>query len=137
MKTITLTHTVLEPVEKVWDYYTTPEHIVKWNFANDKWHCPKAENDLRNGGSFNFRMEARDGSFGYDYAGVYEDVMPLQYIKATLNDGRPVEVSFNRVDPQTTEIVKIFQPESQTPVEMQRDSWKHVLDNFGEYVENN
>src|SRR5687767_4780421 len=99
---ITVQTTVNAPVSKVWEYWTSPEHLKKWNTASDDWHTTKAENDLRKGGSFSARMEAKDGSFGFDFAGVYDDVITNEYIEYTMGDGRKVKVYFNEVDGQTT-----------------------------------
>src|SRR5215213_10294727 len=86
--------TINAPVEKVWDYWTKPEHITKWANASDDWHTPRAENDLRTGGSFSSRMEAKDGSMGFDFAGVYDEVRNNEYIEYTMGDGRKVKVTF-------------------------------------------
>src|SRR4051794_28910380 len=91
---ITVQTTVAAPVEKAWKIFTTPEDIIHWNQASDEWHSPKAENDLRPGGSFNYRMEAKDGSFGFDFGGVYDEVKPRELIRYTIGDGRRVEVAF-------------------------------------------
>src|SRR5450432_3185232 len=91
---ITIENIINAPVEKVWEYWTKPEHIIKWNNASDDWHTPRAENDLRVGGSFVARMEARDGSMGFDFGGVYDAVINNEYIEYTLGDGRNVKVTF-------------------------------------------
>lgn len=136
MEKITLKSTILKPVEKVWEYFTKPEHITKWNFATNDWKCPTAESDLREGGKFNYRMEAKDGSFGFDYAGTFDEIVPEKRLSYTLGDGRKVEVSFNAIDSGTTEIVEIFEPEKQNPLEMQRNGWNKILHNFEKYAEN-
>ena len=115
--------------EKVWDHYTNPEHIVKWNNAS-----PRAENDLRNGGRFLSRMEARDGSSGFDFTGVYTDVKPLKQISYTLDDDRKVEVSFVSGG-NVTRIKITFEAEETNPVEIQREGWQSILNNFKRYVE--
>ena len=137
MEPITLKIRILEPIEKVWNYYTMPEHIVNWNFASDEWSCPKATSDFNIGGKFNYRMEAKDASFGFDFSGVFEEIVPLQKLKMRLDDGRNVEVFFNKIDGETTDITQTFDPEGQNPVEMQRESWYKMLDNFHKYTENN
>src|ERR1041384_1412483 len=91
---ITVENTVNAPEEKVWEFWSKPEHITKWNNASDDWHTPRAENDLRVGGSFSARMEAKDGSFGFDFGGVYDDVRKNEYIAYTLGDNRKVQVTF-------------------------------------------
>src|SRR5579862_8200916 len=94
-KTITVESTINAPVEKVWKLWTGTEHIVKWNSASDDWHTPHAENDLRTGGKFSSRMEAKDGSFGFDFGGVYDEVIPNKIIAFTLGDGRKVKITFS------------------------------------------
>jgi len=131
---ITINTTVNAPVEKVWSCWTEPQHIVKWSSASEDWHTPKAENDLRVGGSFNSRMEARDGSMGFDFGGVYDIVDTHKKIAYTLGDGRKVSISFND-GANGTEIIQTFDPEGQNPVEMQRYGWQSILDNFKKYTE--
>lgn len=129
--------TILASVEKVWDYFNTPKYITKWNFAHESWHCPKSENDLKVGGKFNNRMEAKDGSFGFDFIGTYDEVIPNERIKYHIEDGREVEVIFEKIDENTTKVTEIFDPEKQNSVEMQREGWYAILNNFHKYVENN
>jgi len=136
VKAITVETTVNAPVEKVWTLWSSPEHITKWNTASDDWHTPRAENDLRTGGKFSSRMEAKDGSFGFDFGGVYDDVVNNQRIAYTMGDGRKVDVKFSPVG-NTTRIVETFEPESQNPIEMQRGGWQAIMDNFKKYVEAN
>jgi len=136
MEKITIDITILAPVQKVWDYYNDPEHITKWNFADDSWHCPSSENDLKVGGKFKNRMEAKDGSFGFDFEGIYDEVIPNERIKYHLEDGRNVEVIFKIIDENTTNVKINFDPEKQNSVQMQRDGWYAILNNFHKYVEN-
>src|SRR5882757_7546064 len=91
---ITVESTINAPVEKVWDYWNNPEHITKWCNASDDWHTPRAENDLRTGGTFSSRMEAKDGSMGFDFGGVYDEVRTHERIAYTLGDGRKVNIDF-------------------------------------------
>lgn len=137
MDPIKIEITILEPVQKVWDYMNDPKHITKWNFAQETWHCTKAENDLTVGGILKTRMEAKDGSFGFDYVGIYDEIIPLAKIKYHLEDGRNVEIIFNEIDASTTQVVEIFDPEEQNLREMQREGWYAILNNFHKYVENN
>ncbi|WP_285268948.1 SRPBCC domain-containing protein [Kaistella rhinocerotis] len=137
MEPIKIEITILKPVHKVWEFMNDPKHITKWNFANDKWHCPKAENDLRVGGTLRTRMEAKDKSFGFDYVAVYEEIQPERLIRYRLEDGRTVEIVFNAVDPGTTQIIETFEPETQNSREMQREGWYAILNNFHKYAENN
>jgi uncharacterized protein YndB with AHSA1/START domain len=131
---ITVEATVNAPVEKVWNFWTSPEHIIKWNSPSEDWHTPKAENDLRVGGSFKSRMEAKDGSFGFDFGGVYDEVKTNELITYTLGDGRKVEIQFTANGDNTT-VTESFDTESENPVEMQRAGWQAILDNFKKYTE--
>jgi uncharacterized protein YndB with AHSA1/START domain len=131
---ITIGNTVNAPVAKVWKCWTTPEDIIKWNNASDDWHTTRAENDLRIGGKFNSRMEAKDGSFGFDFWGVYDQVKTNGLIAYTLGDGRKVSVTFSDKG-NTTEISSTFEAEDTNPVEMQKGGWQAILDCFKKYVE--
>ncbi|MFL5739501.1 MAG: SRPBCC family protein [Flavisolibacter sp.] len=133
-QTITVETSVHAPVEKSWDYFTKPEHIVKWNNASDDWHTPRAENDLRTGGKFVSRMEAKDGSFGFDFGGTYDEVKEHQLIAYTMDDGRKVSVRF---DPQgnETKLIESFEAETMNSTELQKNGWQSILDNFKKYVE--
>lgn len=136
MEKVKIDITILVPVEKVWDYFNDPKHITKWNFAHESWFCPSSENDLKVGGKFNNRMEAKDGSFGFDFIGVYDEVILNERIKYHIEDGREVEVIFEKIDENTTKVTEIFDPEKQNSVEMQREGWYAILNNFHKYVEN-
>jgi len=131
---ITVEATVNAPLEKVWKLWTTPEHIMKWNNASDDWHTPKAENDLRVGGKFLSRMEAKDGSFGFDFWGIYDEVKTNELISNTLGDGRKMKVVFT---PQgnTTIVTETFEAEGENPVELQQQGWQAILNNFKTYAE--
>lgn len=133
---VTVEATIKVPVEKVWKLWSTPEDIKKWNSASDDWHTPKAENDLRKGGTFSSRMEAKDGSFGFDFGGVYDEVIPHQLIAYTMGDGRAVKVSFT-ANGNETKVSEIFDAEDQNPVEMQQAGWQAILNNFKKYAETN
>jgi len=133
---ITINTLVSADVNKVWKYYNSPEHITKWNFASDDWHCPKAENDLREGGRLKSRMEAKDGSFGFDFEAIYDEVIEHEKIAYTLTDGRNVETLFEIADGKI-KVITTFDAEKQNPVEMQREGWQAILDNFKKYVEAN
>lgn len=132
--TITVEATVNAPVEKVWEFWTKPEHITKWNNASEDWYTPHAENDLRVGGKFSARMEAKDGSFGFDFGGVYDEVKANQLIAYTLGDGRKVKISFV-ANGQATNVTESFEAEDTNPIEMQQDGWQAILDNFKKYTE--
>jgi uncharacterized protein YndB with AHSA1/START domain len=131
---ITVTSTVNANSKKTWDYYTNPEHVTKWNFADPSWVCPSASNDLRVGGKTSSRMEARDGSFGFDFEGTYIQVIDGQKLVYKLDDGREVAVSFTTME-NGTNVTVIFEAEKETPVEMQRGGWQAILDNFKRYIE--
>lgn len=122
--------------QKVWDYWTKPEHIIKWNFASDDWHCPSAENDLRVGGKMKSRMEAKDGSFGFDFEGIYGDVVDQEKISYTMADGRQCTTTFEGFGDKTN-MVTSFDAEDQNPVDMQKGGWQAILNNFKTYVEGN
>lgn len=124
------------PVEKVWKLWNTPEHITRWNFASLDWHSPTATNDLQQGGKFSYRMEAKDGSEGFDFEGQYEEVVENKLIKYRLGDGREVEVVFKPVD-NATYIEETFEAESENSEEMQRQGWQAILENFRKYAEKN
>jgi uncharacterized protein YndB with AHSA1/START domain len=131
---ITVQNTINAPIERVWEYWTSPSHITKWNFASDDWHSPSAANDLRTGGKFASRMEAKDGSMGFDFEGVYEEVRQHELIRYTMADGRKVTVAFTNLDDKT-KVVETFEAENTNPVELQRTGWQTILDNFKKYVE--
>ena len=126
--------TVNASIEKVWQYWIEPKHIKKWNNASDDWHTPHAENDLRVGGKFLSRMEAKDGSFGFDFEGIYSEVKPFEKIKYGLDDGREVQIMFNRKG-EITEVTEIFDAENENPIELQKGGWQAILNNFKQYVE--
>lgn len=107
------------PVEKVWQYWNEPDHITKWNHASDDWHSPYAENDLRAGCRFLFRMEAKDGSFGFDFSGTYDEVVSHERISYTLDDGRKVQITFQSQNGKT-EVIETFEAETTHPAELQK-----------------
>ncbi len=131
---ITVETTVNAPVEKVWNAFSEPEHIVKWAQASDDWHAPRATNDLREGGSFSTTMAAKDGSFSFEFGGIYDKVIPNSLIEYTIGDGRQVTVNFS-ADGKTTRVVETFEAEDQHPVEMQKGGWQAILDNFKKHTE--
>jgi uncharacterized protein YndB with AHSA1/START domain len=131
---VTVQAVIQAPVDKVWRYWTEPEHITKWNQASDDWHSSRAENDLRVGGKFNTRMEAKDGSAGFDFFGVYDVVQPHEKISYTLGDGRKVDITF--IDQgSATHVIETFDAEGTHPVEYQRAGWQAIMDNFKKYTE--
>lgn len=126
--------TINAPVQKVWEYWTSPEHITRWNFASNDWHTPKAENDLREGGKFLSRMEARDGSIGFDFSGKYSKIEQHKLIEYILDDDRKVQVRFEQ-DVNKTTVTEIFEGEQENSVELQEKGWQAILDNFKKYIE--
>lgn len=132
---ITVQATIKAGIKKVWDYYTNPKHIIHWNFADPSWHCPSAENDMRVGGTYKARMEAKDGSFGFDFEVVYTEITEGRQFSYEFG-GRTATVLFNNLGNQT-EVVVTFDPENENPIEMQKGGWQSILNNFKQYVENN
>ena len=133
---ITVETTVNAPVEKVWEFWSEPGHIKQWCSASEDWHVPSAENDLRTGGKFSTRMEAKDGSFGFDFGGVYDEVITNKLIDYTMSDGRKVVVNFTS-NRNETKVVETFDAENTNPVEMQQAGWQAILNNFKKYTEEN
>ncbi|MFK7692739.1 SRPBCC family protein [Paenibacillus sp. HJGM_3] len=131
---ITVETTVLKPVGDVWEYWNEPQHITKWCAASDDWHAPAAENDLRVGGRFTTRMEAKDGSFGFDFGGVYDEVRRNEFISYTMEDGRKVAITFIS-EGNNTKVIETFDAETTNSVEMQKAGWQAILDNFKKYSE--
>lgn len=133
-KTITIKTKVNASIEKVWQCWTEPEHIKKWNNASEDWHTTAAENDLRVGGKFLSRMEAKDGSFGFDFSGSYDEVKLYEVITYTLGDGRKVRSVFV-YNENKTEVTETFEAESENSIKMQQEGWQSILDNFKRYTE--
>jgi uncharacterized protein YndB with AHSA1/START domain len=133
---LTVESTINAPVEKVWQYWTSPERITKWNSASEDWHTPRAENDLRPGGRYSSRMEAKDGSMGFDFWGIYDAVRDNEYIESTMGDGRKMMVSFTQSG-DSTKVVENFEAENENPIELQQGGWQAILDNFKKYTEAN
>ncbi len=133
---INIEATINASLAKVWQYYTEPKHITQWNNASDDWHTTRAENDLRQDGKFLYRMEAKDGSFGFDFGGVYDEVKANELIGYTMDDGRKAKIVFASADDRT-KIVIDFDAETENPIELQRDGWQAILDNFKKYVQTN
>lgn len=127
---------ILAPLPKVWLYWTEPEHITKWNFAIPEWHCPKSTNDLRVGGKYSARMEAKDGSFGFDFEAIYDEVSEQKKLVYTLSDGRKVTTNFEHSG-ESTKVTTLFDAEKQNPLEMQKSGWQSILNNFKKYTEEN
>ena len=131
---ITIECVVNKPINLVWDAWTKPEHIINWNFASPDWHAPAAENDFKVGGKFSYRMEAKDGSMGFDFWGTYNDIKPHQYIEYTMGDDRKAWITFT-ANGNETKITESFEAETQNPVELQKMGWQAILNNFKQYTE--
>lgn len=136
-KTIIIVEALVKAsIEKVWKYWTDPTYITKWSNASDDWHTTRAENDLRKGGKFLSRMEAKDGSMGFDFEGNYDEIKPNEQIIYTIGDGRNVIVTFTPVGNQV-KVTEAFEAESTNPIEMQREGWQAILNNFKSFAEKN
>ena len=135
-KSVTVEVMINASAEKVWKYWTLPRHIIKWNNASEDWHSPKAENDLQIGGRFLTRMEAKDGSVGFDFEGTYNILRDNEYIQYTMDDGRKVEIVF-AIHGDQISVTETFDIENQNPESLQREGWQAILNNFKKYVENN
>ena len=133
---ITVETSVKAPIEKVWKYWSDPNHITKWANASDDWHAPYADNDLRKDGKFKTTMAAKDGSMSFDFEGVYTNVKPNKLIEYVMSDGRKAKIVFEGSG-QETNISETFDPESENPIEMQRGGWQAILNNFKKYTEEN
>ena len=131
---ISISTKVNAPLEVVWDSWTTPADIVKWNYAIDEWCCPRADIDLVEGGKFNYRMEAKDGSMGFDFEGVFTKVMPKESIHFDLGDGRVVVVDFKDTKDGIT-VSETFEAEDENSAEQQKQGWQSILNNFKKHAE--
>lgn len=134
MKPIHIETTIRNNVATVWNAYNSAEDIKQWNQASPDWHCTSSVNDLRVGGKFSNRMEAKDGSFGFDFEGEYTAIEPFKRIAYVMPDGRNVAIHFEESDEETF-IAVDFDPENQNPIDLQRDGWQAILTNFQQYVE--
>ncbi|MFB2117863.1 SRPBCC family protein [Parapedobacter sp. 2B3] len=133
---ITVETTVNAPLTKVWKAWNTPVDIMQWNTPDPSWHSPSSENDLRVGGSFKNRMEAKDGSFGFDFEGIYDKVDEHKEIAYTMPDGRRAATVFTEQGGKTS-IATTFDAETENDPEFQKQGWQAILDNFVKYVESN
>ncbi len=132
---VTVQATINADKKKVWNYYNKPEHITKWNFADPSWQCPNAENDMKVGGKYRARMEAKDGSFGFDFEAIYSNIIDGEQFTYGFG-GRTVNVKFKPVANQT-EVVVTFDAENENPIDMQKAGWQAILNNFKNYTETN
>jgi uncharacterized protein YndB with AHSA1/START domain len=131
---ITVKVTVNAPIQKAWDYWTKPEHIMEWSFASDDWEAPAAANDLAIGGTFSTTMAAKDGSVEFEFGGTYTNIVDLKEISYSMDDGREVTILFS-TEGSTVTITETFDPENENPRDMQREGWQSILNNYKKYVE--
>ncbi len=131
---ITVETTINAPVEKVWEYFSLPKHIMQWNNASDDWFTPSSENDFKEGGKFVNRMEAKDGSMGFDFTGTYQKIIQNEYIEYSITDGRIVKIKFGP-EGDGTKITESFDAETTNSADMQKRGWQSILDNFKKYTE--
>jgi uncharacterized protein YndB with AHSA1/START domain len=131
---ITVEAFVKAPIDEVWKRWTTPDDITRWNNASEDWHTPNAKNDLRPGGEFHYRMEAKDGSSGFNFNGLYDAVRPNEFIAYTIGDGRKVEINFVSIGAET-KVVETFEAENRNSIDLQRFGWQAILNNFKNYTE--
>jgi uncharacterized protein YndB with AHSA1/START domain len=131
---LTVSSLVNANLELCWQAFTRPEHITKWNFASDTWECPTASNDLREGGAFSYAMKAKDGSMGFDFAGTYNKVIPLEQIDYAIGD-RTVSVKFEKLSSEKTKITEDFEAENENSLELQQNGWQAILENYKKHVE--
>lgn len=131
---ITVEITVNKDLDFVWNSWTQPDHIFKWNHASDDWHTVRALNELKVGGKFFYRMEAKDGSFGFDFESNYELVNEKQELTYIMSDGRRATTIFQSKETET-KVTTTFDPENENPIELQKAGWQAILNNFKTYAE--
>jgi uncharacterized protein YndB with AHSA1/START domain len=136
MNTITIQTEISSSIEKVWAAWSNPDAVKEWNQASDDWYCPRAENDLKVGGKFNYLMSSKDNSSKFNFTGVYTEVIPFEKIAYTMDDGRKVETKFVAKG-NLVEVVETFEMENENSEEKQREGWQAILNNFKNYVERN
>ena len=135
MKDINIEIGISAPLDLVWECFTERDHIEEWYFASEDWHCPNAENNFEVGGKFNYRMEAKQGGFGFNFTGVFDEIKTKKIIKYHLDDGREVEINFVEENENTVKVFQDFQPETENPRDLQQNGWYAILNNFRKYVE--
>ena len=134
MDRITVKALVKAPIEKVWQAYNDPEDIMQWNTASSDWHTVSSKNDLSVGGQFSHRMEAKDGSMGFDFAGIYTEIVPFKKIAYEFG-GRIAEIQFQALEDGSICVQISFDPEQEFPIEQQQAGWQAILESFANYVE--
>jgi uncharacterized protein YndB with AHSA1/START domain len=134
MEPITVQNTIEAPIENVWALWTDPAHVKNWNFASNDWHCPKASSDFVVGGEFHYIMAAKDGSVEFDFCGTFTKIIDQSAIQIFLEDGREMNLQFI-TEGQVTKVIESFEPEEVNSLELQKQGWQAILDNFKAYVE--
>ena len=132
--TITVKTVVDAPIEKIWEIWTTPQHITQWNNASPDWHCPKAENNLTVGNKFVYTMASKDGAMSFDFSGIYSEIIPLSKIAYAMEDGRKVIITFEQSGEKII-VTESFDPETIHPHDVQQKGWQSILNNFKAYLE--
>ena len=134
MDFITVEAIIEAPIETVWNFWTKPEHVMHWNFASKDWHCPKATSDFNIGGEFHYSMAAKDGSVEFDFCGTFTKIIDQSFIEIFLEDGRELNIQFES-EGSSTKIIETFEPEEVNSMELQKQGWQAILDNFKTYAE--
>ncbi len=133
---ISIEATINADLKKTWNYYTLPEHITKWNFADPSWHCPSASNEMKIGGKYLARMEAKDGSFGFDFEAYYTEINLGNSFTYEFGE-RICTIEMTELENNQTAIKITFDPETENPIELQQQGWQLILNNFKSYTEEN
>jgi uncharacterized protein YndB with AHSA1/START domain len=134
MDLITVEAIIEAPIDIVWNFWTKPEHVQHWNFASPDWHCPKATSDFTVGGEFHYIMAAKDGSVDFDFCGTFTKILDRSFIEIFLEDGRELNIQFES-EGAHTKIIETFEPEEVNSIELQRQGWQSILNQFKQYVE--
>ncbi len=134
MDLITVESIIEAPIDMVWDFWTKPEHVMHWNFASNDWHCPRANSDFNIGGEFHYIMAAKDGSVEFDFCGTFTKIIDKTFIEIFLEDGRELNIQFES-EGSSTKIIETFEPEEVNSMELQKQGWQAILDNFKSYTE--
>jgi uncharacterized protein YndB with AHSA1/START domain len=134
MDLITVEAIIEAPIDIVWNFWTKPEHVQHWNFASPDWHCPKANSDFTVGGEFHYIMAAKDGSVDFDFCGTFTKILDRSFIEIFLEDGRELNIQFES-EGAHTKIIETFEPEEVNSIELQRQGWQSILNQFKQYVE--
>jgi uncharacterized protein YndB with AHSA1/START domain len=134
MEPITVQNTIEASIENVWALWTDPAHVKNWNFASNDWHCPRANSDFVVGGEFHYIMAAKDGSVEFDFCGTFTKIIDQSAIQIFLEDGREMNLQFI-AEGQATKVIESFEPEEVNSLELQKQGWQAILDNFKAYVE--